>query len=105
MIRGQAGPGESEEPSYTFWKQGIPVHTEDVGSSPTIATRLPFSSVGRARNYTFVVGYVMLLITVGDESYFSLLSSGSWVRVPQWQQKYISAHCTMVAVSPMRNIS
>lgn len=48
VIRGQAGPGESEEPSYTFWKQGIPVHTEpeDVGSSPTIATRLPFSSVG-----------------------------------------------------------
>ena len=24
VISGQAGPGESEEPSYTFWKQGIP---------------------------------------------------------------------------------
>lgn len=48
------------------------------------------AQLGRARNYTFVAGYVMSLITVEDESYFSLLSSGSWVRVPQWQQKYIS---------------
>lgn len=74
------------------------------------------AQLGRARNYTFVAGYVMSLITVEDESYFSLLSSGSWVRVPQWQQKNISAsktdrkgrqtsaHCTMVAASPMRNI-
>ena len=27
VISGQAGPGESEEPSYTFWKQGIPAVT------------------------------------------------------------------------------
>ena len=63
-----------------------------MGSIPMAATRLLFSSVGRARNYTFVAGYVILLIIickymnddtiVEDESYFSLLSSGSWVRVP-----------------------
>ena len=59
-----------------------------MGSTPMAATLdCHLAQLGRARNNTFVAGYVISLITVEDESYFSLLSSGSWVRAPQWQQK------------------
>ena len=89
VISGQAGPGESEEPSYTFWKQRIPASIRRrlwVRVPPSLQD-CHLAQLGRARNYTFVAGYVMSLITVEDESYFSLLSSGSWVRVPQWLLK------------------
>ena len=57
-----------------------------MGSTPMAATLdCHLAQSGRARNNTFVAGYIVSLTVVEDESYFSLLSSGSWVRAPQWQ--------------------
>ena len=87
MFRGQAGPGESEEPSYTFWKQGIPADTSRRLQVRVLSSLQDshLAQLVRARNVHFC-RWLHSHRIVEDKSYFSLLSSGSQVQVLQWLQ-------------------